>query len=100
MLYEIEGLDVQCSKIYILCCVCLRELRMKQVSAAVSPRLLESVNKEFVWEFKRGFVFFPKGKDLNLEGKLSSVKFGLYIPFPSLLFRKKRAQCLPEVLRS
>ena len=63
-------------------------------------RLLECVNKEFVWEFRRGFVFFSKGKDLNLEGKLSSVKFGLYIPFSSLLFKKMCRLCLPEALRS
>ena len=65
-----------------------------------SPRFLECVNKEFVWEFRRGFVFFSKGKDLNLEGKLSSVKFGLYIPFSSLLFKKTCRLCLPEALRS
>ena len=47
---------------------------MKQVSAAVPPRLLECVNKEFDWEFRRGFVFFSKGKDLNLEEKLSQCK--------------------------
>ena len=67
-------------------------------AAAVSPRLLECVNKEFVWLFNRGFVYFSKGKDLNLERKLSSVKFGLYTPHPSLLFRKMRGRCLLEVL--
>ena len=64
------------------------------------PRFLEFVNKEFVWEFKRGFVFFSNGKDLNLARKLFSIKFGLYqIPFPSFLFGKRRALCLPEALR-
>ena len=48
------------------------------------PGLLECVNKEFVWEFERSFVFFSKGKDLNLARKLFSIKFGLYIPFPSV----------------
>ena len=63
------------------------------------PRLLECVNKEFIWEFKRGFFFFSNGKDLNLAGKLFSIKFGLYqIPFPSFLFGKRRALCLPEAL--
>ena len=64
------------------------------------PRLLECVNKEFDWEFKRGFVFFSKGRDLNLERKVFSVKFELYIPFPSFLFGKIRGLYLPEALWS
>ena len=36
---KLRALNMQCSKICILCCVCLREFRMKQVSAAVFPAL-------------------------------------------------------------